>query len=453
MPFRDGSLSTFPDSVDQFLYKNPGDRELSSHFNHYFDAALNLENYLLGSLGGSLESLYSEEHSGTIIENENLLLSYVTVTGSLSGAITTVNFDLTVPARFGSTPFDDWRFSIGHSVYLNIGSTVKGLWANRDWGQNGSLNQMINLPQLFTSFKPTGGRNYRATVNLIKFGTGGADPNTFYDSFERGGTSEQQSPGADWVEEENGRGFTVKTRNHSTGGQGNQSWCLWVSPERGGNPGGGWIYPSNFPVSNDMEVEYDIYDWGFTGVDSGEYYSLAGPMVRMSGTVTNASFYGVIMGHGTAAGHAQLVKVSGVNLMENYPTTYAESQRPRPDSTNPNTLAGTAGTVTVLASGFTVQKSAGHATTAKYRLRAEGTTISFTENFNGGGWTSLASVTDSTLTSGKMGLWVKSLNGATDRIYALRNVYCRILDQTALLSVRLNILYALIGETGNIVTV
>lgn len=454
MNFRDGSLSSFPASVDSFPVLSPGDTELSSHFNRYFDACFTLEDYLLGTIGGSLASKYSSEYGSETISGGNLLLSYASSTTTISGAVSSIVFNLTVPAQFGSSPFDDWRFSMGHTVYLDSSSDISGMWANRDWGQGGPLSQMFNWPQFFTVIRPTGGRNYTATVNVIKFGAGGWGSSELYDSFTRTGNAEQQDAGPDWYEQETGRAFTVKKRNFSSGGQGNQAWCLHVSSERGGNPGGGWIYPRNFPDAADMEVEFDTYDWEFSGVGSGKYYNLAGVMLRTSGDITSAAFYGLVLGHATAQGSAQIVKVSGVNLLENYPTNVSENNRPAPDATHATTLAGTAGTVTSLVSGFAIRHSpTGGSTTSLYRFRAEGTTISLKENYNGGGWTTLASVTDATLTSGKMGFWTKSLNGATDRIYCFKDVYCRILDTTALMSVKLNLIYALIGENAKTITV
>lgn len=459
MSFRDGSTSTFPASADSFLVKRPGDEERAAEWNQMFDACYNLEDYLSGVLGGNLQSTYSQEFAGEVVSGSNLLLAYKTVTIQVSGNTASASALVTVPSIFGGNPFNDLRFSMIPTVYIQPGAgSFESTWGDKSWGNAGPLSQMFYWPQVYTSITPSG-TQFIANFHIKNFSAGGLTSGTFFDSFTRTGGTQQNSVGPSWKEEEIGNPFLIKQKTSSQYSS-STKYCLLVSSERaglGGDPGGGWLYPVIVPTSSAQSIEWEMFDWDFgasgAGQNSNQYKNLIGVMVRATGAVTGASFYGVEIGHNLGQNIARIIKAVNVNLKEHFPTTYTEGMRPPPGPSNPNTLAGTSGTVTELASGITLGRldTLGHS--YAYRFTASGDILTLEQSVSGTAWTFVASGQDSALGTGRCGFWAKSLNGATRREHYFRDCYIRILDPSSVyFNIRLNLLFAMVGTLAKIVS-
>lgn len=343
MPDRDGSLSSFPASIDHFVIKKPFDAnkslsqqeqhalEQASHFNHMFDSIVNMETYMLtgsGGAGGSIVTRWSSGISGSDQDayGENLKLGYTTLAISLTG--NTISVTSLVPSTFGESPFDKKGFAIAHNLYVsnpNGNDATEGIWSNTTWGENGPFNETIKWFQLYTMIRPVTGSIFEVTLTNLPIHS---TSNTIDSTFVEGNSipSNQQ-----WQE------FWLRSGWTGTGLRG-------LVSQNGGVPGStfwrgycessndsryGWAWPTMLGVLTDSHVEWgEIHARFGTPETSDECYTRIGPMVRASGPIDNASFYCVAIGDiPTNAGalsldkgkYGRIIKVTGANLSNQGP--------------------------------------------------------------------------------------------------------------------------------------
>lgn len=151
MLYRDGSLSSFPSSVDTFTILNPLDLELANHFNKLFDSCIKLEEYLFGRVGNKIQSVYGKLQGGTTIPASATLTSYYETTQDVP--TTGLEFTVPIPAEFGTDPLLDPRFGVMWSVELIVNGEVVGSSKNMDLGV-GLYTILFNQEKVFVSVGP-----------------------------------------------------------------------------------------------------------------------------------------------------------------------------------------------------------------------------------------------------------------------------------------------------------
>lgn len=338
MTDRTGSTSSFPSSLDQFEIKTSFNSELplsqqattsleqAAHFNHMFDAVVNLENHVLAGSGGIGASVVTRWSSGITgseedIYGSNLKLGYSTISLTLTGDTYTAT--AMVPTSFGNDPFSLKGFAIGHSFSLDGTSSTQGLWANNSWGTEGPFNEMIKFYQFFTMIKPVTGRVFEYTIRNFPFHTSSETISSIFTDAMKLVT------GLSW------ENLHVRTGWTGTGVDG-----LYVAPTVNGNTywvaaceisngdRWGWAYSTKLGVMTDSYVEWGEIVEYFVNTNFVEGQEVAyrlGPMVRATGTVTNANFYCLAIGdvpisftgNQDIGKYAQILKVTGANLSYN----------------------------------------------------------------------------------------------------------------------------------------
>lgn len=444
--FRTGALSSFSGSADDFVIKHPfqtgaNSLEAAAHFNHYFDACLELEYYLTFFAGGPLTTYATQTNNGAESSGSNLRLSLQTLTQALSGSTSNIEINFTVPEFFGANPFLDSRFSITTNVFLepNASGGVRAV-SQANSQLNSFWNRLIDLPQVYYSIKPTGGRNATLVCKLVHSSHGGSLSGEFFDSFDRPGNTQL---GYDWSESENSNQRAIEiVAINLLGRIPTRLAALQSRILDNENGKAGIAYPIPFGTSQDQEIEFELYN------SEGTTMCRAGPMIRFSGSRTNASFYGLALSNRTSPFNvAQLVLIQGVNL-----------DTPDEPEGN-NTWVVGSGTVTELGSPFFTKNSNAYGDTIRYRLKAVGTAITVDEKIGSGGWTSKVSVTNSALTNGRPGLFVKSrrVSKSTYGRHLIRNLYCRVPSFTpdnpgTDYQLIVNLLFGLIGSSSYVDT-
>lgn len=439
--YRTGALSTFPTNADQFDLKTPfnatGSTELADHFNHYFDAALNIETYLKTALGGQIVTYTSKSSSGLELFGGDLLLSTVLLSTNLTSTGGVYTISSTVPTQFGSNPFYDPRFSVAHAVYLTplvSGEVVKGVTANNQ-DDSTYLNALMNLPQAYGMVKPTGGTGFDYKLKILPSLSVGSDfTGVFFDNFN---TIYGNTLGANWVINQSA-GSSPWDIYKTTATDG--VLRLWYKKKYTTSFGSLLLRPveSIIPSTTaDQEIEFELEK---RDGSASWYRARLGPMVRCTGSTASANFYGVALSNTDSNTYtAQLVKILNGDLTK---------------QDSGDTWGLGSGTETDLGSSFivttTIQTSGAQA--VRYKLTAQGTTISFQQKIGSGGWTTLVSTTDASLSTGRPGFFVKRGGyGSSVRYvnYWIDDVYVRSLDALPASGYKAEVrmLFALTGNT------
>lgn len=164
--FRNGSLSTFSGALDQFTIKLPFSSISntssalikSADFNHYFDACIKIQQFLTTKLGktfATLDNSTNKDTNGYTYGSALLDKSSHTFTFSSFPTFAVTEQTLSVPAAFGTTPFNDRTFTIIPTVVINDPSNLlaQGLsFYNMTDGD--LLGHLETLPQFYPTIHP-----------------------------------------------------------------------------------------------------------------------------------------------------------------------------------------------------------------------------------------------------------------------------------------------------------
>lgn len=471
--------STFPTTVDTFVklesHPNAGSLETAEQWNRMFDAALAVEKHLLASGTHPLRGIEDDGGELAYVTGANFVLGFdsVVVTLGASGGST----DFTVPADFGSTPATDTGFAIGHSTSIQYPATDRRsdyasvLDESRppfsDAAENFDL--LYRWPQLTTLISPVSGRTFRVTVRVLNPGKFGLGLHEFRDSCNYSGYS-VGSHGATWgidypidygaqaTEYKTYRGWTCFARQPSsahpttTNNPGIEYLTPMVSQANGGNSlclyscegtfgVGGWIYCGLDGFSSqDQEVEFTWWRNTLNSeVEVGAHTgNPVGPMVRMTGSYHSATAWGVVLmadgsvSDGTA--RAQIVQFTADDIAEQKSGGGWELDDLWLDGFDP--VVETATYYTADWNGLTSDASGNAYCTLtagyRYRLKADGGTIEFSEQKTPGGpWLKIGEATDASPAAGRMGFFVRPAYGYADRKTYVSDIVCRNLDGTA----------------------
>jgi hypothetical protein len=413
--------STFPVSVDNFVIKQSFDGDLpnadqpaealikASHWNHYFGACENISSYLRSTnrFGNSILGTTST----VCAFGSDVLLGTVLYTTTVASSSTSLS--LTVPSAFGTTPFEDLGFSFGHTLYVRSSaypaSSVEGAWANKPDSTTDTFFDLIEDTYGYGSVEPVSGRVYNYHINLVdpipasnryrawidnfqdsnqtlwNSSFGGNSPNTFYFA---GGTLFIQSKG----------------NSYSVGVPWNMVSTTWT-----------YRVPKVMQAENYEVIARNIKitPW-FNSPSAGYVVNRGGLAVRMQGTPTNATFYGLSFGDNTVGSrqYARLFRVSSWNLAASGGTdgtleawTYRNPSEPY--------CSGTASAISPYIDLTTVfgegNNSLGgtNANPRYVKLSVIDSTVAVATSINNSTWTTVYSVVDPSPIAGKgyPGLW------------------------------------------------
>jgi hypothetical protein len=476
----------FPFMNDRIHGQQQGTRndlERSGHFNHMMDAALNLERYMQNMVGGSVQGRSSrawtnaDDGGGYVLAGANLLMAYASYTQPLTGDLNTtpIRVRFTVPDLFGATPFADFRFSVSPNLYLSFPgyTTVQGVAATDQ--PERYMDTLLKYPQLFASIQPVSGspRAFDVVLTNAQVGRYGlALDGKFSEGCSRPSIQYNLNPG--WVQDV--AYVTSSTVASSwmnqpyTGtpfGFGESNWpnppvdYLWISSaghygdqastNYGPNSGRAYPQPLVASASHQMIFEYySIYDNG------GLYFYVGrfGPCLRMSGPMTSASGYMMLLGDQwmltddwNTVREGRLIKFHGVDM-----TVAGTSLRSFKQDFPSN--------VTVLAS-FDAPCTQWSGQNCMYSFGCTGTTINIRRSLDGGAWTTVASVTDATGPSnGYMGFTafphnklelMGFFNNHTNASFAMfKNISCQVLSGETTAQAQIQLLYSMVGDTSHL---
>jgi len=466
---RDGSLSSFPASVDQLAIKWPigGDRingqaadtrndlERAGQWNHMFDACLNLEKFLQKiSAGGGILS-YSE--TGGIVQGPNLILAYELQTLPASGSQSAWIYTLTTPEIFGPNPFADWRFNISPSVYVNIvpSAYVKPAAANQ-----GALSdfdyrpELLNVYQPHISIYPVSGRVYKLKVSCQAMHRSSQLIGELSENCGRPSTTDNL--GSSWLRSGEYPAMGIGNTTYTVGGLGNLLYLCSEGDYNNSNSStwdGNWglALSSGMGNSNDQQVIFSPYSWKGDGVDVGDYMARTMLALRVSGDPNyvggNMNMYAVVFGDEAMPGTnrptiGRLVKfvnsyIFGINPADNLSLT----------------AAAPASSVVSLGTFPLHLVNNDSLPSLKYRFKVQGTTISVEEAQNGVTYSTVLSVTDTTHTAGTVGMMVLPMNGTGTgercrRLVFFSSLLYQVLSGESPCDVKAKILYSLVGPAG-----
>lgn len=388
--FLNGSSSSFPSSLDNFVIKrpydpnidiflqNPNALERASHFNHYFDAAIKIQETIPYGVG-PIQTKYP--WAGTSQNTTSIWAPYLHITHStLTATMTTTTLTVsgTVPAIMGDDPFNTWGFSMGTTLYVHSTAGTEEIdlsLYNETTNRNKLWNHLMNQTQFYTMVQPLTGRNYNVIVKAINI-NGLTTPfidtftltpedtqlNAFYDSESILTSYGSHVEGA----ESQAKTMRVDVANISP----MDLYFTFECTSDANSPRGGF-FKSKFKAADTQVTFPAVWASNFPG-GSNVVATKTGPMVGFSGNINNCSFYVLSIGdvlyptNPTPQYYARLLKVQGANLA---------------NGISPSSLNWGAATVTVLASSIYV----GDTGATKYRLKIEGSDITV-EKFNGS-WT------------------------------------------------------------------
>ena len=166
--FRDGSLSTFSGALDQFTIKSaftPGGPNAATtlvkaeDINHYADACIRIQQYLLSKLGKTFATLDNslDKAPNNYTYGSGLIGSAThTMTFSSLASLTVATQTLNVPAAFGATPFQNRTFSILPTFVINDTSGLfsQGL-SYYNMVDGDMYSHLQALPQFYVTIHPT----------------------------------------------------------------------------------------------------------------------------------------------------------------------------------------------------------------------------------------------------------------------------------------------------------
>ena len=287
MPDRQGQLSTFP-VLDQFAIKKSYDftkslaqqdasaLEEADHFNHYFDAIVKIQNYVMAGSGGVGGQVVSIGDSGTI---SNCVLAYSTLTATMTGNTVTVTG--LVPSHFSSDPFANPAFAMGTTTYVvtrNSTGNTEGVWANTSWSESSPFNETLTWYQFFTMVRPISGRQFELFIRNFPIHSSSEQITpTFTDTMETNINDQLLTLRAGWDGYATNKGLIAVIKDGVKG--------FWrADSERANERSYGWIWPKQFTSISDCYVEWgEIVERYATPETGNECYTRVGPMVRASG--------------------------------------------------------------------------------------------------------------------------------------------------------------------------
>lgn len=180
--YRRGQLSTYSpetSTIDSFAIKKNytsleiDSLESSDHFNHYFDACIQIEKQLPKFLGTNIKAFYpltSDEINSSVfkqVEGNQILLTTQVTSGTMVG--NGQEFSVTIPDIFGSNPFRDNSFSLSvRADEFNYGA--EGVFANKNPNSSDVWNTLSNQNHFVCSVQPSsglGGRTFTVKVSAV----------------------------------------------------------------------------------------------------------------------------------------------------------------------------------------------------------------------------------------------------------------------------------------------
>lgn len=449
---RDGSLSSFPGSLDQFKIKKSYNKDIAlnlqhedaleraAHFNHMFDAVYKIQQHLYRKIGYPLVTRNSTATGDQIARFE-----YASMTIPVSGTSATASGSLPSGMSFYSN-----TFSVGHNVYCGFpggSSLTEGIWANHNWGNFGPSNDMMAWAQYFVSIAPLSSSTFNLTVTKLPIhGTGSGSTGSFVDTFQiaQGSTIPiYNRPG--WKFSGYLNAITI-SREQWAPYSGILNYVPQIKLVSGAQfpnqRSGGWAYPLGLPDFTDASITFSaLYTASYPIVDAGYVFSRGGVMLRATGAVSGATFYCISFGdvknnEGAVASNRRLygriLKVENANLIVGLV-----------GDASGYSWGASGGTVTDLGSAFFYFGD----TTKRYRFKVVGSDLtveSASSPFTS--WSTLyGPFTDtvSPLVSGKVGLFVKSFGWFYPQTIAeLRNeISIQSLDTIVPLDVEVQLFY------------
>lgn len=468
---RDGSLSTYPNAVDQLAIKWPigndringqtastrNDLERSGHWNHMFDACLQMEKYLQKISAGGAVVTYNS--SGAIVQGPNLVLAYELRTLPASGSQTEWVYTLNTPAIFGPTPFTDWRFTIAPSVYVNVvgPSYLRPAAGSMSaFSDNDYRPELLSVYQPHVLVEPVSGRVFKLRIRTHQMHPKSQLIGECLETCQRPTTTDVL--GSSWLRAGDYDAMGIGNQTFGVGGAGT---LLYLSSEgKYTDPNTTWweenwgvAFPSSMGVSNDQQVIFRPFTWKGDGVEVGDYMSRVMLALRVSGdwgyTGGNMNMYAVVFGDEqmTSANLptiGRLVKFTNnylfdINVYDSFSLT----------------AAAAAASVTGLGT-FPLRFASDHSLpNLKYRFRVQGSTLTVAEAPDGVTYTTLLSVTDSTHTSGSVGMFALPMRGTGTNEKCRRTMFFdyllyQVLSGESPCDVKANILYSLIGPVSPI---
>ena len=455
MAYRTGKLSSFDpttSTLDTFAIKQtvdtllPNSLELADHMNHYFDAAIKLEQALLTYSGMNIVGYSS---AATQIPNSNIFVSQSVTGATLTSASQT--FQLRVPALFGSTPFANRTFalSVRADEVPASPSSVKGTYANTSPTSTNSWNNLINKNHYQCTVYPVSGNLYNVQVDTYSPIISTSASNAYTETFANLGQPWETYIGNTTPITLNDQLFFLDPNTYSSQYVGVNSSGIYSAsngfPQRpfvsnvpmasnwGGfsveyspkthigmsstHSGAGYagfakLYSGAVQVGPDQSVEFKLTGFASDGTFYGVPFNAVGVMVR-----SFAFDYGYFSGYGllfgdspgsenttanpaneTAPRTAYIVRFNNGNLAPNtniMSTTYVSSgigSFPRASATIPG--------CTILAGPVTLNYSSS-SNFITYKFGAVGNVISLTSSVSGAAFSNVLSYTDSS--SGALG--------------------------------------------------
>jgi hypothetical protein len=261
--------SQFPNSIDDFPVKSPGDVEDAEDINRYFSAVENLESFALsGNFGGQAAALDSDGRDNF---GASFLVAYATAVFSFQSPNGSGAQTLTVPAAFGTSPFSDPTFGVVLSAsYIAPSGSVKGFWAglSPSTSYGTVFKDMMAVSPPLLGVTPSTGSQFTLFVQLC-------DP-TVATSASGVATDDFQSVRKiSWKAYESGSAFSL-------GKFGSNKHLLISASEKTRSSG---VYLDSKSISKGQYVEFDLLEASTSSTASPS--GVIGPCLRFVGSSGN----------------------------------------------------------------------------------------------------------------------------------------------------------------------
>lgn len=402
--------SSFPNSLDFFRIKNPGEIEDAEDINLYHDAITKIQPKAVFVGGASVSAV----GTGGILNGE-LLMAREIKTLSLTGFTGSGTITGTVPSGIGN--ITDPQVYLWWTPYVTPpGSAVAGSWAGKSSNAtNGIFNEVLRASQPAVSFRPTSPNTYEIRVQMVDPALEFIPPGTI-------GLCNWDDKNLDVFNDEDGI-EVWDTRSENRNSTNKNVLCLL------GNKGGGCRLFKVTKGAVDLEIEFELY-----GVAYGAPNWLMGPVLRYKNTgssyAKSASFY-------------------MLNLVAGYGPSYKGSIVRCEDYSNLKSRTSSVGTMAVIASGFAVNSKSqtGQSVFYKFGVQSLGVDqhlLYLFEKVGAGSWTFVASAVDtSSLSSGFGGFAIgpKTYTGKNYCSAYVDNVTLRIPESNETLKVSLEMMW------------